>query len=155
MTSLTLMETDVFCLNKMLRQCVGCYTGRQNVYRQGFHEHFFSFLDLSSVYRWPACWISLSYLQWLSGGIMCQNLSPATENQLNRRFVVLHLECGESNGSFHIPVFSKGRSGRIKLTHERCWGLKMTKSVYILTALCFCSARGCIRWFTSINTANG
>lgn len=47
---------------------------------------------------------------------MCQNLSPATENQLNRRFVVLHLECGESNGSFHIPVFSKGRSGRIKHT---------------------------------------
>lgn len=90
----------------------------------------FSFLDLSLVYRWPAL-LDFSFILAVTlKGAMCQNLSRATENQLNWRFVVLHLECGESNGTLYIPIFSKGSLCGVssfvslRLTNERWRDLK-------------------------------
>lgn len=80
--------------------------GRQNVHPQRFHEHFL-ILGLEFGVQ-MACLLDFSFILAATfKRVICQSLSPAKENQLNRRFVVLHLECGESNGALYIPVFSK------------------------------------------------
>lgn len=80
-----------FYLNKIQHQCVGRYIGKQNVYQQRFHGHFFSLGLVFGVQM--ACLLDFSFILAVTfKRVMCQNLSRATENQLNWRFVALHLE---------------------------------------------------------------
>lgn len=72
-----------------------------------FYKHFFILGLVFGVQM--VCLLDFSFILAVTfRRVTCQYLSRTKKNQLNWRFVVLHLESGESSATWYIWDFSKG-----------------------------------------------